>query len=31
MLRIFCTAAESRNFKDAAILLGISPQVVTRA
>lgn len=31
MLRIFCTVAESRNFKDAAILLGISPQAVTRA
>ncbi|AWH89058.1 LysR family transcriptional regulator [Limnobaculum parvum] len=31
MLRIFYTVAESRNFKDAAILLGISPQAVTRA
>lgn len=31
MLRIFCVAAESRNFKEAAILLGISPQAVTRA
>lgn len=31
MLRIFCVAAESRNFKEAATLLGISPQAVTRA
>lgn len=31
MLRIFCTAAESRNFKEAATRLGVSPQVVTRA
>lgn len=31
MLRIFCMAAESRNFKEAAMLLGISPQAVTRA
>ncbi|HFR0304386.1 TPA: LysR family transcriptional regulator, partial [Klebsiella pneumoniae] len=31
MLRIFCVAAESRNFKEAAMLLGISPQAVTRA
>jgi len=31
MLRIFCTAAESRNFKEAAKSLGISPQAVTRA
>lgn len=31
MLRIFCTAAEARNFKEAAQQLGISPQVVTRA
>lgn len=31
MLRIFCVAAESRNFKEAAALLGISPQAVTRA
>lgn len=31
MLRIFCAAAESRNFKEAAQLLGISPQSVTRA
>lgn len=31
MLRIFCTAAEARNFKEAAQHLGISPQVVTRA
>lgn len=31
MLRIFCAAAESRNFKEAAQRLGISPQAVTRA
>ncbi|MGP5217302.1 helix-turn-helix domain-containing protein, partial [Psychrobacter celer] len=31
MMRIFCVAAESRNFKEAATQLGISPQVVTRA
>jgi DNA-binding transcriptional LysR family regulator len=31
MLRIFCTAAESRNFKEAATRLGVSPQAVTRA
>ena len=31
MLRIFCAAAEARNFKEAAIRLGISPQAVTRA
>ncbi len=31
MLRIFCTAAESRSFKEAASRLGISPQAVTRA
>ncbi len=31
MLRIFCAAAEARNFKEAAIRLGISPQTVTRA
>jgi len=31
MLRIFCTAAESRSFKEAANRLGISPQAVTRA
>jgi DNA-binding transcriptional LysR family regulator len=29
-LRIFCTAAESLNFRDAATRLGISPQVITR-
>ena len=31
MLRIFCTAAETRNFKEAATRLGVSPQAVTRA
>lgn len=31
MLRIFCTAAEAGNFKNAAAKLGISPQAVTRA
>lgn len=31
MLRIFCVAAESRNFKEAATRLAISPQAVTRA
>jgi Transcriptional regulator len=31
MLRIFCVAAECRNFKEAATQLGISPQRVTRA
>ena len=31
MIRIFCVAAECRNFKEAATQLGISPQVVTRA
>lgn len=31
MLRIFCAAAEARNFRDAALQLGISPQAVTRA
>ncbi len=31
MIRIFCVAAESRNFKEAATQLGISPQLVTRA
>ena len=31
MLRIFCAAAEARNFKDAATRLGVSPQAVTRA
>lgn len=30
-LRIFCMAAESTNFRQAAIRMGISPQVVTRA
>ncbi|WP_233836727.1 LysR family transcriptional regulator [Paraburkholderia sp. ZP32-5] len=29
-LRIFCIAAESLNFRDAATRLGISPQVITR-
>ncbi len=31
MLRIFCTAAESQSFKEAAQRLGTSPQAVTRA
>lgn len=31
MLRLFCVAAESRSFKEAAARLGISPQAVTRA
>jgi DNA-binding transcriptional LysR family regulator len=31
MLRIFCVAAESANFKEAAVRLGISPQAVGRA
>jgi DNA-binding transcriptional LysR family regulator len=31
MLRIFVAAAEARNFKEAAVRLGISPQAVTRA
>ncbi|WP_199055008.1 LysR family transcriptional regulator [Aquitalea sp. ASV15] len=31
MLRIFCCAAETRNFREAAQQLGISPQAVTRA
>lgn len=31
MLRIFCAAAEARNFKEAATRLGVSPQAVTRA
>lgn len=31
MLRIFCAAAEARNFKEAAQRLGVSPQAVTRA
>lgn len=31
MMRIFCVAAESPSFKDAAARLGISPQAVTRA
>lgn len=30
-IRIFCVAAESASFKDAAIRLGTSPQTVTRA
>ncbi|MDL9999132.1 LysR family transcriptional regulator [Variovorax sp. J22P240] len=30
-LRVFCTAADSVNFRDAAIRLSVSPQVVTRA
>lgn len=31
MLRIFCTAADTGSFKEAAARLGISPQAVTRA
>lgn len=31
LLRIFCAAAEAKNFKEAAAKLGISPQAVTRA
>ncbi|MBN9354864.1 LysR family transcriptional regulator [Herbaspirillum huttiense] len=31
MLRIFCAAADTGSFKEAAIRLGISPQAVTRA
>ena len=31
MMRIFCLAAESASFKDAAMRLGVSPQAVTRA
>jgi DNA-binding transcriptional LysR family regulator len=31
MLRIFKVVAESLNFKEAAVRLGISPQSVTRA
>jgi len=31
MMRIFCVAAESASFKDAAVRLGVSPQAVTRA
>jgi len=31
MMRIFCAAAESASFKEAATRLGISPQAVTRA
>lgn len=31
MLKIFCAAAETSSFKQAAIQLGISPQAVTRA
>jgi DNA-binding transcriptional LysR family regulator len=29
-LRVFCVAAESSNFRDAAVRLGVSPQVITR-
>ncbi|GAB7536197.1 LysR family transcriptional regulator [Burkholderia sp. 22PA0099] len=29
-LRMFCVAAESPNFRDAAVRLGVSPQVITR-
>lgn len=31
MMRIFCVAAESLNFKEASVRLGVSPQAVTRA
>lgn len=31
MMRIFCVAAESPSFKEAAARLGVSPQAVTRA
>lgn len=31
LLRIFCAAAESASFREAAMRLGVSPQVVTRA
>lgn len=31
MMRIFCVAAESASFKDAAVRLRVSPQAVTRA
>lgn len=31
MLRIFCAAAETSSFKEAAIRLGVSPQAVSRA
>lgn len=30
-LRVFCTAADAANFRDAALRLAVSPQVVTRA
>lgn len=30
-LRVFCTAADASNFREAALRLGVSPQVVTRA
>ncbi|MFS2102135.1 LysR family transcriptional regulator [Variovorax sp. Varisp85] len=30
-LRVFCTAADAANFRDAAVRLSVSPQVVTRA
>jgi DNA-binding transcriptional LysR family regulator len=29
-LRVFCVAAESPNFREAAVRLGVSPQVITR-
>ncbi|GAB2899425.1 LysR family transcriptional regulator [Paraburkholderia jirisanensis] len=29
-LRVFCVAAESLNFREAAVRLGVSPQVITR-
>ena len=30
-LRVFCAAADAANFRDAAVRLSVSPQVVTRA
>ncbi|WP_281078371.1 LysR family transcriptional regulator [Variovorax paradoxus] len=30
-LRVFCAAADAANFRDAAVRLAVSPQVVTRA
>ena len=31
LLRVFCTAADAANFREAALRLSVSPQVVTRA
>ncbi|MGY2499103.1 helix-turn-helix domain-containing protein, partial [Klebsiella pneumoniae] len=31
MIRIFCSAADCSNFREAATRLGVSPQAVTRA